>query len=183
MMKHLLQCAAVALTVGAASGAMAQGSATDYPGSKTVRMVVPFPPGGGTDILSRIIAQKLSEQNHWTVVADNRAGAGGTIGISEVAKAQPTGYDIVMGQKDNVVLGYYLYKGLPWNPRQGPDAHCPCGLLAGHHCHLGKQQVQDLERCDRRRQGRPRRGGLRLVGRGQPGPPGRAAAGGAAPPF
>jgi len=125
MMKQILQCAAVALTVGAASGAMAQGPGADYPGSKPVRMVVPFPPGGGTDILARIIAQKLSEQNHWTVVADNRAGAGGTIGISEVAKAQPSGYDIVMGQKDNVVLGYYLYKGLPWNPGKDltPIAH------------------------------------------------------------
>ena len=58
-------------------------------------------------------------------MADNRAGAGGTIGITEAVKAQPTGYDIVMGQKDNVVLGYYLYKGLPWNPSTDltPIAH------------------------------------------------------------
>ena len=125
MISSILRNSALALTVGAAAVAQAQGPATDYPGSKPVRMIVPFPPGGGTDILSRIIAQKLTEQNHWTVVADNRAGAGGTIGITEAVKAQPTGYDIVMGQKDNVVLGYYLYKGLPWNPSKDltPIAH------------------------------------------------------------
>ena len=125
MISSILRNSALALTVGAAAVAHAQVPATDYPGSKPVRMIVPFPPGGGTDILSRIIAQKLTEQNHWTVVADNRAGAGGTIGITEAVKAQPTGYDIVMGQKDNVVLGYYLYKGLPWNPSKDltPIAH------------------------------------------------------------
>ena len=125
MISSILRNSALAITVGAAAVAQAQGPATDYPGSKPVRMIVPFPPGGGTDILSRIIAQKLTEQNHWTVVADNRAGAGGTIGITEAVKAQPTGYDIVMGQKDNVVLGYYLYKGLPWNPSKDltPIAH------------------------------------------------------------
>lgn len=108
-----------------AASAHAQSPVTDYPGSKPVRMIVPFPPGGGTDILSRIIAQKLTEKNHWTVVTDNRAGAGGTIGITEAARAAPTGYDIVMGQKDNVVLGYYLYKGLPWKPSKDltPIAH------------------------------------------------------------
>jgi len=125
MIQQVLRCGAVAVALSAAAVAQAQAPASDYPGSKPVRMIVPFPPGGGTDILSRIIAQKLTEHNHWTVVADNRAGAGGTIGITEATKAQPTGYDIVMGQKDNVVLGYYLYKGLPWNPSKDltPIAH------------------------------------------------------------
>ncbi|MGE8321106.1 MAG: Bug family tripartite tricarboxylate transporter substrate binding protein [Comamonas sp.] len=122
--RHFVSYGALALTVAFSAGAQAQSAPADYP-SKPIRLVVPFPPGGGTDILSRIVASKLTEQNHWTVVADNRAGAGGTIGISEAAKAQPTGYDIVMGQKDNVVLGYYLYKNLPWNPAKDltPIAH------------------------------------------------------------
>ena len=129
MIQQLMRYSAVAFTLGAAAAAQAQAPAAahaaDYPGTKPVRLVVPFPPGGGTDILSRIIAQKLTEVNHWTVVADNRAGAGGTIGITEAAKAAPTGHDLVMGQKDNVVLGYYLYKGLPWNPSKDltPIAH------------------------------------------------------------
>ncbi len=84
--------------------------------TKPIRLIVPFPPGGGTDILSRLVAQKLTESTKWTVVPDNRAGAGGTIGITEAAKAAPTGYDLVMGQKDNMVVGPWLYKNLPWEP-------------------------------------------------------------------
>ena len=60
--------------------------AQSYP-DKPIRMVIPFPPGGGTDILGRLVAQKLTEANKWTVVPDNRAGAGGTLGISEAAQA------------------------------------------------------------------------------------------------
>ena len=86
-----------------------------YP-NKSIRLIVPFPPGGGTDILSRLIAQKLTEVDKWSVVPDNRAGAGGTIGITEAVKAAPTGYDIVMGQKDNLVVGPWLYGNLPWDP-------------------------------------------------------------------
>ncbi len=125
MFRQIMGLGAVALALGTGFSAHAQGSAADFPGSKPIRLIVPFPPGGGTDILSRIIANKLTEVNHWTVVPDNRGGAGGTIGISEAAKAQPTGYDIVMGQKDNVVLGYYLYKNLSWNPEKDltPIAH------------------------------------------------------------
>jgi tripartite-type tricarboxylate transporter receptor subunit TctC len=95
--------------------AHAQAPVAAYP-NKPIRLIVPFPPGGGTDILSRLVATKLTEQLKWTVVADNRAGAGGTIGITEAVKAAPTGYDLVMGQKDNLVIGPWLYKNLPWDP-------------------------------------------------------------------
>ena len=90
-------------------------AANSYP-TKPIRLIVPFPPGGGTDILARLVANELAKSEKWTVVADNKPGAGGTIGISEAAKAAPTGYDIVMGQKDNLVIGPWLYKSLPWNP-------------------------------------------------------------------
>ncbi|QPN31242.1 tripartite tricarboxylate transporter substrate binding protein [Diaphorobacter sp. JS3051] len=112
--RHILSFAALACALGAAS-ALAQGSAANYP-SKPIRMIVPFPPGGGTDILARLVANKLTETKQWTVVADNKPGAGGTIGITEAVKAAPTGYDIVMGQKDNLVIGPWLYKNLTWNP-------------------------------------------------------------------
>lgn len=104
---------ALALALPLAFTAPAQ--AQSYP-SKPIRMVVPFPPGGGTDILARLVAQKLTEANHWTVVPDNRGGAGGTIGIAEAARAAPTGYDIVMGQKDNMVVAPWLYKNLSYHP-------------------------------------------------------------------
>ena len=101
-----------------AAGALAPGlvaAQAAYP-SKPIRLIVPFPPGGGTDILSRLIAAKLTETTKWTVVADNRAGAGGTVGISEAVRAAPTGYDMVMGQKDNLVVAPWLYKNLSYDP-------------------------------------------------------------------
>jgi tripartite-type tricarboxylate transporter receptor subunit TctC len=107
-----------ALALAAALGLCLGGAAhadNAYP-SKPIRLIVPFPPGGGTDILSRLVATRLAEQSRWTVVAENKAGAGGTIGISEAVKAAPTGYELVMGQKDNLVIGPWLYKNLPWDP-------------------------------------------------------------------
>ena len=77
--------------------------AQDYP-SRPIRLIVPFPPGGGTDAVSRLVAQELSKQTGWTVVVENKAGAGGMIGLQEAAKARNEGYDIVMGQVDNMVI-------------------------------------------------------------------------------
>ena len=124
MFRQILISTAVIASTGLSFSAAAQDLAKDYP-NKPVRMIVPFPPGGGTDILSRVIASKLTEVSKWSVVPDNRAGAGGTIGITEAVKSAPTGYDMVMGQKDNVVLGTYLYKSLPWSPTRDltPVAH------------------------------------------------------------
>jgi tripartite-type tricarboxylate transporter receptor subunit TctC len=95
--------------------AQAQPQAGAYP-SKPIRLIVPFPPGGGTDILSRLVANKLTETSKWTVIPDNRGGAGGTIGIAEAARAAPTGYEMVMGQKDNLVVAPWLYKNLSYDP-------------------------------------------------------------------
>jgi tripartite-type tricarboxylate transporter receptor subunit TctC len=103
------------LTLFTLALAMAVAQAQPYP-TKQIRLIVPFPPGGGTDILSRLVASKLTEVSKWTVVADNRAGAGGTIGIAEAARAAPTGYDMVMGQKDDMVVAPWLYKNLPYDP-------------------------------------------------------------------
>ncbi|RZJ56351.1 MAG: tripartite tricarboxylate transporter substrate binding protein, partial [Acidovorax sp.] len=72
---------ALALAMGAtaqAQTAATPAAAGSYP-NKPIRLIVPFPPGGGTDILSRLVATKLTESAKWTVVADNKAGAGGTI--------------------------------------------------------------------------------------------------------
>lgn len=112
MIRKLLT-AISAVTVALAFTAAAQ--AQTYP-SKPIHMIVPFPPGGGTDILSRLVANKLTEVSHWTVVPDNRAGAGGTIGIAEAVRAAPTGYEMVMGQKDNMVVAPWLYKNLSYDP-------------------------------------------------------------------
>ncbi|WP_019700574.1 Bug family tripartite tricarboxylate transporter substrate binding protein [Paracidovorax oryzae] len=120
MIRSLISFTALAFALGTATAQTAPTAApapagNAYP-AKPVRLIVPFPPGGGTDILSRLVATKLTETLHWTVVPDNRAGAGGTIGITEAVKAAPTGYDLVMGQKDNLVVAPYLYRNLPWDP-------------------------------------------------------------------
>lgn len=112
MLKKILSFTLLALALAAAQ---AQAPAPAYP-AKPVRMIVPFPPGGGTDILSRLVANKLTEVSKWNVIPDNRAGAGGTIGITEAVRAAPTGYDMVMGQKDNMVVAPWLYKNLSYDP-------------------------------------------------------------------
>ncbi len=81
-----------------------------------MRWVVPFPPGGGTDLISRTIASKLSELWGTQVVADNRPGGGGTIGLGIAAKTPPDGYTIVLGQASNVAVAPALYGKLPYDP-------------------------------------------------------------------
>jgi tripartite-type tricarboxylate transporter receptor subunit TctC len=78
-------------------------TAQNYP-SRPIRLIVPFPPGGGTDAVSRLVAQELSKSTGWTIVVENKAGAGGMIGLQEAARAHNEGYDIVMGQVDNMVI-------------------------------------------------------------------------------
>jgi tripartite-type tricarboxylate transporter receptor subunit TctC len=94
------------------SGAGAQQA---YP-AKPIRLIVPFPAGGGTDILARQVANKLTERLKWNIVVDNRAGAGGNIGIDAAAKSPPDGYTIVMGQTSNLAINPSLYSKLPYDP-------------------------------------------------------------------
>ena len=91
--------AAFALVLSVAAPVAAQ----SYP-SKPIRLIVPFPPGGGTDSVSRLVAQELQKSTGWTIVVENKAGAGGMIGLQEAARAKNDGYDIVMGQVDNMVI-------------------------------------------------------------------------------
>ena len=110
----LFAAAGAALAVGtfAAPIAFAQGS---YP-TKPIRLVVPFPPGGGTDLIARTVAQKLTETLKWTIVIDNRPGAGGNLGVDQVAKAPADGYTLVMGQTSNLAINPSLYSKLPYDP-------------------------------------------------------------------
>ncbi len=77
--------------------------AQTYP-SKPVRLIVPFPPGGGTDFVARTLATELAKSTGWTVVVENKAGAAGTIGLAEVARAPNDGHELVIGQADNMII-------------------------------------------------------------------------------
>ena len=89
-------------------------AAQEYP-TKPVRLVVPFTPGGTTDILGRLVAQKLSEAFGRQVLVDNRPGAGGTIGSDIVAKSPPDGYTLIMGHIGTFGVNPTLYPKLPYD--------------------------------------------------------------------
>ena len=88
-----------------------------YP-SRPIRFVVAFPPGGGTDIIARSIAQKLSERVSQQVLVDNRPGAGGNIGTEIVAKSAPDGYTMLMGSAGPLAINASLFKTMPFDPQR-----------------------------------------------------------------
>lgn len=95
-------------------GAPALARAQAYP-SKPIRVVVPFPPGGATDIFARLIGQKLSATFGQQVVVDNRPGAGGNVGADLVAKAEPDGYTLIMGTVGTHAINASLYPNMPYD--------------------------------------------------------------------
>src|SRR3954451_5500061 len=82
-----------------------------YP-AKNIRLIAPFPPGGTTDVLSRLVAQKLSDTLGRQVIVENRPGAGGNIGHELAAKTPPDGYNLVMSSNAALVTNPFLYKRL-----------------------------------------------------------------------
>jgi tripartite-type tricarboxylate transporter receptor subunit TctC len=89
--------------------------AQPYP-AKSVRLVVPFPPGGPADSVARVLAAKLTDVLGQTVVVDNRAGATGTIGAGIVAKSPPDGYTLLLGTSNELAMSPGLYDKLPYDP-------------------------------------------------------------------
>ena len=112
MIRTIQIAIAICASFAASAGAYAQGN---YP-TKPIRFIGPFPPGGGTDILSRLVANKLTETLGWQIVIDNRGGAGGNIGLQAAAQAAPDGYTMVMGQTSNLAINPALYSKLPYDP-------------------------------------------------------------------
>ena len=104
MVRNLLRAAAVALAAAACPVA-----AQDYP-SQTIRIVSPYPPGGTTDILARMLSPKLSAALGQPVIVENKAGASGNIGTELVARSQPDGYTLLLGNNTGVVINQNLYK-------------------------------------------------------------------------
>jgi tripartite-type tricarboxylate transporter receptor subunit TctC len=98
----------------------------NYP-SKPVTIIVPFPPGGGTDVGARLIAQKLSVKWAQSVVIDNRGGAAGILGVDLVTKAKPDGYTLLVGNVGTQSVNPSLYPKLPYNP---DSALVPINMIA-----------------------------------------------------
>lgn len=88
-----------------------------YP-NQPIKVIVPFPPGGGTDVVTRLLVDKMRESTGWTFVVDNKAGAGGNIGLDAVAKSKPDGYTIGMGQTANLAINPTLYAKMPYDAAQ-----------------------------------------------------------------
>jgi tripartite-type tricarboxylate transporter receptor subunit TctC len=108
---NFIRLAACAALTAASTLAAAQA----YP-AKPIRLMVPFPPGGSTDIVARIVAQKLGAQLGQNLVIENRGGAGGTLGTAVVAKAPADGYTLVVGTTSTHVVAPSVYQKLEYDP-------------------------------------------------------------------
>ena len=92
----------------------AAAQAQTYP-AKPIRLIVPFAPGGPNDLLARMVGQKVTEQSAQAVVIENRAGAGGTVGMDAAARSPGDGYTLVMGGSSNMTVAPNLYAKLPYD--------------------------------------------------------------------
>jgi tripartite-type tricarboxylate transporter receptor subunit TctC len=138
----MLRVTAAAVLCAAAAISAAQ----EYP-VKPIRMIIPYPPGGGTDFFARTLGAKLTEALGQPVVMENRPGAAGVIGADAVAKAAPDGYTIFIGQASNLAINPHLMAKLPYDPLRD---FSPVSLVGGSpsllvvHPSLPVHTVKDL---------------------------------------
>ena len=105
-----------AVLAGLAANAIARPALAQSFPTKQIRLVVPYPGGGPTDALARIIAQDLSESRGWTIVVENKPGASGAIGTRDVARAEPDGHTIVLGNNQTHTTNAFLIKDAGYDP-------------------------------------------------------------------
>jgi len=150
-MNHWKRILAAALFAALTGGVHAQ----SYP-TKAVRLVLPYPPGGGADTISRPLAQKLTESLGQQVIVDNRGGAGGNVGMEIAAKAPPDGYTLVFALTAQLAVNPALYKKVPYDPVRDYE---PVSLLASGpyllvtHPAMPARSVKDLIALARSRPG------------------------------
>lgn len=119
-------CAAVVVVACAvATPVAAQTDAANYP-NRPIRVIVPYPPGGGTDILARILSEKLLARWGQPIIVENRAGAGGNVGTESVYQAAPDGYTMLFSAQPPLVANKSLYSKLSFDP----DALAPVAVMA-----------------------------------------------------
>ncbi|WP_425066514.1 Bug family tripartite tricarboxylate transporter substrate binding protein [Reyranella sp.] len=111
-MKKMMRRAACALVLAVVAGPV---WAQDFP-SRPLKLVVPYAPGGGADSVARIVAKKVSENIGQPIVIENKGGAGSIVGTDLVAKAEPDGYTLLLGQSGPISINPAVYKSLPYDP-------------------------------------------------------------------
>ena len=109
MITHTVVATVLTLFIGAS---FAQN--TNWP-AQPIRLVVPYTPGGGTDTVARLVAEKMSASSKWSILVDNKPGANGNIGMDAVAKSKPDGYTIGMGQTANLAINPALTPKMPFD--------------------------------------------------------------------
>ena len=97
--------------------------------NRTITFIVPFPPGGSTSIVARVVADKMSQLLGQSIVVDNRGGAGGTVGTKAAAKAEPDGYTLLVGYTGTLAIGPSLYKNVGCDPRKD---FVPIGMIGAN---------------------------------------------------
>ena len=105
--------------------ASTRAQAQSFP-NRTITLVIPFAPGGSTSIVGRVIADKMSQLLGQSIVIDNRAGAGGTVGTKAVAKSDPDGYTLLLGYTGTLAIGPSLYRNVGYDPRKD---FAPIGMI------------------------------------------------------
>ena len=142
MQGFLFQAVLAAIWAITNASALAQ----TYP-TKPIRLIVPYPPGGGTDIFARLLGAKLGETLGQQLVIENRAGAAGVLGADAAAKAAPDGYTLVVGQASNLAINPHMMSKLPYDPLKD---FAPITLIATSpsllvvHPSLPARSVKDL---------------------------------------
>ncbi|MGH8812192.1 MAG: Bug family tripartite tricarboxylate transporter substrate binding protein [Advenella sp.] len=91
--------------------------AAEYP-TRPIRIIVPFGAGGLTDIVARLVAERLSKDNAWNVIVENKTGAGGNIGAAEVARSKPDGYTLLMGSIGTNATNPFIYRRMTFDPKK-----------------------------------------------------------------
>ena len=145
-MSVMLDRRAVSLGLLGSAFAPLSGHADSFPQGRSIRLVVPFPPGGATDVIGRIMADKIGQIWNQTIIVDNKPGAGGNIGVSAVARSEPNG-DTFLLSSVGIVTNVFLYSKLTYDPANdfapiSLIAMVPNLLVVGNH--LPFKSVSDL---------------------------------------
>lgn len=149
MATHVVQViltGAVCALLGMAQPAMAQGQGKEYP-SKPVRVIIPFAAGGATDVAARVMAQELSKKYGVQFIADNRPGAGSTLGTRQAARAAADGYTLVAASSTNFGISPHIYRNLDYDVRRDFTAIATIATTANGlvtHPSLPVRSVRDL---------------------------------------